>query len=201
MRHIIIFVSSIILTLTTTAVLAAIDPQPDGIGVYFDSEASALCHPPGSRVDCFLMLTNLSGSTVMGWACAVDIDTNLPAVSLGQWSLYGGIDVSGTDEDPATLVKRFVVGMGAYPEPINGNVVVATRTMYPMLSTDEVSFRIFPTPDYSGPCTLCYVHTLGINTHLHVVNGDTNVPQTFITSGDCVVANETLTWSQLKALY
>ena len=201
MRHITILVSMMILTLTTTAVLAAIDPQPDGIGVFFDTEASALCHPPGSRVDCYLMMTNLSGPWVRAWTCAVDIDTNLPAVSLGQWSLYGGIDVSGTEEDPATLVKRFIVGMESYPEPIDGNVVVATRTMFPMSSTDEVSFRIFPTPDFWGPCQLCYVHTLGFETPLHVVNGDTDVPQTFITSGDCVVANEDITWSQLKALY
>jgi hypothetical protein len=200
MKHIDILVSLMMLTVATTAVLAAVDPQPDGVGVFFDTEASALCHPPGSRVDCYLMLTNLTGSTVMGWTCAVDIDTNLQAVSLGQWSLYGGIDVSGTPEDPATLVKRFVVGTGPY-EPIDGNMIVATRTMFPMSSTDEVSFRIFPTPDYTGPCTLCYVHTLGIITPLHVVNGNTDVPQTFITSGDCVVENEDITWSQLKALY
>ena len=197
MRAFLIF--SIILSLSAISSQAAIDPQPDGVGVYFDTEASSLCQAPGSPVTCYLMFTNVTGETVRAFICAVDIDTNLPISSLGYWGHYG-LDVAGP-EDTTTLVKQFVVQTEHGWDLTGDHYIAAWRTMLPLSPSDIVSFRVFPNEDYWGTNHLFYWHTGGIDTPLHVVNGNTDVPQTFITSGDCVVANEAITWSQLKALY
>lgn len=199
MKKISFLVSCFILSLSAVAAQATIDPQPDGVGVYFDTEASALCHAPDGEMTCYLIFTNITGSMVRLWVCSVDIDTNLPASCFVDWIAHA-INISGP-EDPSTLVQKFYVSTEHIMYPANGNFIAATRTILTSSAADEVSFRVFPNDDYPGINDLHYMHTLGIETPLHVVNGNTDVPQTFITSGDCVVANETLTWSQLKALY
>ncbi|MBK7703676.1 MAG: hypothetical protein IPI34_12720 [bacterium] len=194
---------SIVLSLMipSTAGLAAIDPLPEGIGVYFDTEASALCQAPGGDVTCYLMLTNASGPFVLAWTCAVEIDTNLPASAFEEWWIRIGLNIVDT-EDPVTMVSQFIVGTEWMPSPTNGYFILASRRISTINPDDFVSFRVFPLLDPEYPaCTLCYVGMLGYETPLHVVNGNTDVPQTFITSGDCVVANEAITWGQLKALY
>ncbi|MBK6900951.1 MAG: hypothetical protein IPH09_17410 [bacterium] len=192
-------ISCFILSSSAAAVQAAIDPQSVGIGVYFDTEASALCHAPDGEMICYLMFTNITGQYVRAWICAVDIDTNLPASCFENWIAYG---ISVNDpEDPVTLVQQFIVSTENYMEPTDGHFIAAVRTVLTSPAVDVVSFRVFPNDDYWGPTHLHYVHTLGFETPFNVVNGDTNVPQTFITSGDCVVANEAITWGQMKALY
>ena len=184
-----------------TAGFAAIDPLPEGIGVYFDTEASALCQAPGGEVTCYLMLTNASGPFVLACVCAVDIDTNLPAGAFDEeWWIHGGFNYGGP-EDPVTMVSRFILSPESMPSPTNGYFILASRRISTLHPDDFVSFRVFPIPDFNPSCPLCYVGLLGLEIPLHVVNGNTDVPQTFITSGDCVVANEDITWSQLKALY
>ena len=199
MKKLLFLISCIILSFPTIAAHAAVDPQPDGVGVYFDTEASALCHAPGNPVTCYLMFTNVTGSMVRVFVCAVDIDTDLPISSLGYWGHYG-LDAGGP-EDAALLVKQFAVQTEHGWDLTGDHYIAAWRTMLPLSPSDVVSFRVFPNEDYWGSNHLHYVHTLGIETSLHVVNGNADVPQTFITSGDCVVANEGITWSQLKALY
>lgn len=188
------------LMLSASAGLAAIDPLPEGIGVYFDTEASALCQAPGGDVTCYLMLTNASGQDVWAWTCAVEIDTNLPADAFEDWWIRGGINLVDT-EDPATMVSRFIVSSESGPTPTNGHFILASRRISTSYPDDYVGFRVFPTPDFDTSCNPGYVADGFIEIPCHVVNGNTDVPQTFITSGDCVVANETITWSQLKALY
>jgi hypothetical protein len=195
---------SIVLSLMIPASegLAAIDPLPEGIGVYFDTEASSLCQAPGGVVWCYLMLTNASGPFVLACTCAVDIDTNLPASAFEEeWWPNSGFNIGGP-EDPETMVSRFILAPEFMPSPTNGYFILAIRRISTLHPDDFVSFRVFPLLDPEYPaCTLCYVGLMGFETPLHVVNGNTDVPQTFITSGDCVVANEDITWSQLKALY
>lgn len=200
MKKLNIILTIILLTIPAIATHAAIDPQPDGIGVYFDTEASALCHAPGGTVTCYLMLTNFTGPYLIAWTCAVDIETSLPASSMQDWFVRSGIDVDDP-EDPTTWVKGFIVGMEYFTPPAGSNVVLAERQITTLSISDEVSFRVFPNQDNTPACTMCYVAMLGTDLPFHVVNGNTDVPQTFITSGDCVVANEAITWSQLKALY
>ena len=199
MNKLTFLIFSCILSVSAISSQAAIDLQPDGVGVYFDTEASALCHAPGSPVTCYLMFTNVTGDRVLGFVCAVDIDTNLPVSALGYWG-HPGLDVGGP-EDATTLVKQFRVGTEHGWDLTGDQYIAAWRTMLPLSPSDFVSFRVFPNDDYWGTNHLFYWHTGGIDTQLHVVNGNTDVPQTFITSGDCVVANEAITWSQLKALY
>ncbi len=200
MKKLTFLIFSCILSLSAISTQAAIDPQPDGVGVYFDTEASALCHAPGNPVTCYLMFTNVTGERVMVFVCAVDVDTNLPVSSLGYWVHYG-LDIAGP-EDATTLVKNFAVQTEHGWDLTGDHYIAAWRTMLPLSPSDFVSFRVFPNEDYGGTDHLYYRDmSAGIDTQLHVVNGNADVPQTFITSGDCVVANEAITWSQLKALY
>lgn len=195
-----------LLALTAIALLAfsvsasaQVDPDPDGIGVYFDTAATSfnITYPGGfAPLNVYLMITRPSGDFIRAWECTV-LETNNFTVQ-GTWLLNGGLDV---DNDP----QDFVVGNGADPHAAAPAVILASKTMYGA-APGAGSAATFTVKGVAGSISFPggqpgYVHTLGVNTPCQVLTGDMNAPQACVNSNCMVVANEDMSWSNVKALY
>ncbi|MBK7703008.1 MAG: hypothetical protein IPI34_09035 [bacterium] len=192
-----------LLALTAIALLAfsvsasaQVDPDPDGMGIYFDMGATQFNVAytlPFTPLNVYLLITRPSGDSVRAWECTIVEENNFTVP--GTWVLNGGLDV---DNDP----MDFVVGNGAAPHPAAPVIMLASKTMFGM-PTSTATFRV---KGVAGSVSFPggqpgYVHTLGFNTPCQVLTGDMNAPQACVNVNCVVVANEDMSWSNVKALY
>ncbi len=195
-----------LLALTAIALLAfsvsasaQVDPDPDGFGIYFDTGANTfnVSYPGGfAPINVYLMITRPSGAFIRAWECTI-VETNNFTVP-GTWALNGGLDVDGDAMD-------FVIGMGLTPHPAASAIVLASKTMYGA-APGAGSAATFMVKGVAGSISFPagqpgYVHTLGINTPCQVPTGIMTAPQACINTPCMVVANEDMSWSNVKALY
>ncbi len=184
---------------------AQVSPCPDGFGVYFDTGATSfnVTYPGGfAPINVYLMITRPSGAFIRAWECTI-VETNNFTVA-GTWALNGGLDVDGDALD-------FVVGMGTTPHAAAPAIILASKTMYGAApgAGSAATFTVrgvagsvsFPTQPGESINPPGYVHTLGINTPCQVLTGIMAAPQAYINSNCMVVANEDMSWSNVKALY
>ena len=182
-----------------TTAFAQIDPDPDGMGVYFDMEGAANCkeivfNGAPIMVDAYLLLTNPSGAQVLAWEARVISD--VAALSAGTWALNGGLNV-GSDPD-------FIVGMGATPHMVTGpTVMLASRQiMFFMVTGEYATFTVQGVPgSASFDGTPGYQAVLGVMTPAQSPTGSYDAPQSFVNGSCDVVANEDMAWGSVKSLY
>ena len=175
---------------------AQVDPDPDGMGIYFDMGATQFnvaYTGTFTPLNVYLLMTRPSGAQVLAWECTI-VEENTFTVP-GTWALNGGLDV---DNDP----MDFVVGNGMAPHPAAPTIMLASKTMFGM-PTSTATFRV---KGVAGSVSFPggqpgYVHTLGFNTPCQVPTGDMNAPQACVNSNCMIVANEDMSWSNVKALY
>ena len=193
-----------LLALTAIALLAfsvsasaQVDPDPDGMGIYFDlgaTQFNVAYTGMFTPLNVYLLMTNISGSSVLAWECTIVEEVNTFNVQ-GTWALNGGLDVDSDRMD-------FVGGNGQNPHPAAPVIMLASKQMFGM-PTSTATFRVkgvagsvsFPNGEPG------YVHTLGFNTPCQVPTGDMNAPQACVNSNCMIVANEDMSWSNVKALY
>ena len=183
--------------LLASPVLAQLDPDEDGIGIYFDPCACGYCVtlPEGEHMAWLVITHPTSEAGVGGWECEIAWDG--PVVPL-QWMLEGlAINV----EEPPT----FSVGLG---EPVSNPylfpavVVMSIRLM--VLSVDEpcnfyidgILFHSLPdrVPAYLDGADYSNIIQLRQST------GGPDIPVATI-NGDCAVASEETSWSEVKGLF
>ncbi|NTV04842.1 hypothetical protein HGA89_08065 [bacterium] len=195
--------------LVLTASMAWAYPGPDSMGIYVDVTdtgpvENCVTIPAFTPTNIYMCITNPSDSPVLAWEARI---TNTNAASMiGTWSMFG-LDVDNDPED-------FVVGNGAGPlDPNAQNVVVLGSMQLIILNAAAViDFTISHIPgsvSFPGG-TPGYVHTLGFNTPCYTATGGTpgtpfvynpvfrvNGPE----AGQCIVADEEASWSDIKTLY
>ena len=183
---------------------AQIDPDPDGIGLYFDMEATEVCMAtaaPFESITAYLLATNITEeSGISGWEMEVLIDGPLVAAA---WELIG-IQPLNVFTAPV-----FAVGLGEHglANPIVNNVVhLATLTAFVMAPTDQVSFGIKnhdssswnpPAPGYAAG------DDAGNLVAFQVSSGYPFGAAVAVVNMDCenVVANDDVSFGSVKALY
>jgi hypothetical protein len=190
--------------LVSSSAFAQIDPDENGIGLYFDEFGYEVCMStaaPFTPITAYLLATNISEeSGVSGFECEVTTDGPLTASA---WALNG---VQPLNVFAAPL---FAVGLGEFElaTPVINNVVLlATLTAYVLAPTDQVSFGIKnldagsftpPSPGYAAG------DNAGLLVPLQVSSGfpfGAAVAQ--INIDPCgVVANEDVSFGSVKALY
>jgi len=88
-------------------VMATVDPDPDGIGVYFDMDGDVYCTTtaaPFANVVAYLLATNITATSgISGWEARVWTAGAAPVAPA--WTLAAGLDV---DDSP----DGFQVGIG-----------------------------------------------------------------------------------------
>lgn len=180
--------------------LAQTDPDPDGMGLYFDAAGTEVCAStaaPFASVTLYLLITNPSADTgVSGWEGYISYTGSLVAPA---WTLTAGLDV-----DSSANGFQVGIGTGTLALPYSSAVTLATFTAFVMAPTDQVAFFIdgvpgsttFPnSPGYAGGADAgdlraCQVSSgTGAGAAVAMING-------------CdVVANEDMTFSNVKALF
>jgi hypothetical protein len=178
---------------------AQIDPDPDGIGIYFDEGATEHClftSVPYQPVTAYLCVTNLSEPLGLdGWEATVIVEGE--GLLTPVWTvLHNGTNF--------LVPPAFAVGY-SYDDCPQGPVIVLIRIDAVVADPSlPVSFRIdaAPTPSIPGhdpvwePCTGWWFLF-----PLHQSSGSHLLPVATVNLPDCAVPNAVSTWGAVKALY
>ena len=187
---------SVILLLSCSVAVGQIDPDPDGIGIYFDEEAtqnsaSAGAGPP---VQAYLVGTNLSQEGgIVYWEAMVratgDIDYVSGSPRVGQ---------NVVENMPGSTHCGFIVLNPLDPIPVPGTVVLAdmlfgiysgTVPTWIFVAGYDRPNPVYSTDSYEGPYHDMYVSSGDTDLAVAVINGEAPVPTT------------KHTWGDVKALY
>jgi hypothetical protein len=180
-----------------TTAFAQIDPDTDGMGVYFDMGGMELCkeitfNGAPIMVNAYLLLTNPSGGQVLAWEA--NVVSQIAALSPGTWAINGGLNVGTGD--------NFIVGMGGTPHVAAPAVLLATRSiMFFMVTGENAAFTVGGVPgSTSFDGTPGYQAILGVMTPCQSPTGSFTAPQSII-NGTCTIADEAMAWGSVKSLY
>lgn len=183
--------------LCASPVMAApLDPDDDGIGVYFGGCACIYCVPmdPGTHTG-YVIVTHPTSPSLGGWEAT--ITTEGPIV-ITEWTLYG-------QSLNLLALPQFQVGVGlplynpfTYPA-----IMVASFTFQLTSDTEPAHFYIdgifAPSVDSGQPAYLDG-SDYNIIKPLQQSTGGPDIPVATI-NGDCAVDTEDLTWGSVKSLY
>ncbi len=197
-----LLLTTLVIALLATSASAILDPDPDGIGIYFDENADIVCTEtmiPFEQVTAYLLATNISAASgISGWEAYIWTTGAAPVAP--SWTLAGGLDVDPT-------LEGFQVGIGTVAAlPWAPAIVLATWSGFMMAPTDAMSFFVSGVPgSVSFPHSPGYAagDNAGDLREFQVSSGTgLDLPAAMINSLICgVVANEDLTFSHVKSLY
>ncbi len=188
------------IALLASSAMATVDPDPDGIGVYFDLDGDVVCTTtvaPFANVVAYLLATNPSAGGISGWEGQIWTAGAAPVAPA--WTLSAGLDV-----DPSADGFQVGIGTGPLALPAAPAVVLATWSGFIMNSTDMVEFFVsgvagstsFPnSPGYAAG------DDAGDLREFQVSSG-TGMDMPVAGINTCVVvANEDMTFTNVKSLY
>ena len=190
-----LLVTLAIVCLAGTA-FAQVDPDPNGIGVFFDTEGTVYCHEfIGGAVTAYVIITNPSQDAGIG-GYEFHVTAALPAGNYDTgWTLpAGALNVSAAPD--------FVVGMGS-PLPYAPAVVVAQWGLL-MFAAGCMEFYVGPADTPSMPGVPLYADGLnpGLLVPLQVSSGSAELPVAQLNCGECIVIGaEDATFGSVKAMY
>jgi hypothetical protein len=174
-----------------------VDPDVDGLGIYFDLEATEYCAPAPLFVtfNIYLILTNASAEAgVYGWECRIEYEENYPVLVIN-WqptNWWGGV------WDP----PNFAIGL-ATPIPWSPAINLMTITLM-LLSIDCTYFYIVPYPYPSIPGEIVYADGADPN-HLITMHQSTGGPDNPVLGINCdcppPIATDRASWGAVKELY
>jgi len=190
---------TLVLAFAVTA-FAQADPDPDGIGIYFDMGGAEVCTAtaaPFESVSAYLLITNPSALLgVSGWEAYVTVAGNAVAPS---WTLAGGLDVDPSDEG-----FQVGIGTGGLALPYAPTIVLATWTGFIQSPADVVTFYVEGVPgstSFANSPGYAGGGDAGDLRPLQVSSGTGAGAPVAMINGCDVVANEDMTFSNVKALF
>lgn len=187
--------------LLASGAMAQIDPDADGMGIYFDTEGTIFemnTAAPFEQITAYLLITRPSATDgVSGWEAYV---TGAAGLTAGSWTLAGGLDVDASAEG-------FQVGIGTGPLalPYGDTVVLATLSGFVMTPTTPIALYVdgvpgsttFPnSPGYAGGTDAGDLRACQVSS-----GTGAGMPVACINGACSVVANEDMTFSNVKALF
>lgn len=189
----------IVAVLVAPAAHAVVDPDPDGIGVYFDLEAdiTETVVTPSVPFDAYVILTNPSRAEIH--AISFSFNINVPPEAEASFFRLSYEVVFGCI-DPLLDFHPFYgdVWCGG-TEPIPGSpAVVLLRWQFMLLAPVSAEFYLGQST-LSDPPPMAYESEAGW-VPMHVSSGDPAQPVAMI-NGTGVVSSEATTFGRLKALY
>ncbi len=176
--------------------LAQLDPDPDGVGIYFDPCACGNCVTlPAGQHYAWLVITHPSAPAgILGWECRIETDGPLFVLNYEPEGLWINVDTP----------PSFVVGLA---EPL------INPYMFPTVVVMEITFQLV---DVSAPAMFYLVPVFFPSMPGMLVYADGADPENLIEmrqstggpgepvaviNGDCPVATADATWGGVKNLY
>lgn len=190
-RYLRLFLPLLLAALAVPAAFAGVDPDPDSMGIYFDSAGNTWCLPasPFSPFGAYLLLSNPTAPT-SGFACRVSL--------VGAPYFLMAIDVGGRI-DIDSSADGFLVG-GNTPYPVTGNRIVLATFQLLLQGTTPLDFYVRPPVPPYGTCPGPVVFGEGTTRCCGVSSGDVNLPVATV-NGFCPVADESRSFGAIKSLY
>ena len=192
-------------SLVATSAFAVIDPDPDMMGIYFDTNADNNCTTAGINVPFFayIILTNSSANAVnayeLGLSVAVPAGFEGSIFRLASTIANGA--VAGVDVGTNTaLGGDFIVGLAA-PLPTSGATVLHSM-QYMFLGAFGADFYIGASSAPSIPGDFPVVQNAegSILMQIGQSTGGPDVPVATV-NGDCVVGVEEASFGSVKSLF
>ena len=198
-----LIIVALILLTNVNPSIATIDPDPDQIGIYFDSEANVACidQPPSTPFWAYLIITSPSSTEVQGveFSLCAEVEggnTGLLFRLATVWENDPIGDPVVTDWCTEGVVKNWAV-----PIVPQGGIALLARFQYMILADVGVNFYLGPNSDQSIPDGLpSYRGFEGIVLSLGVSSGDPSLPVASVNGCNAVNLNLS-TFGSLKCLY
>jgi len=183
--------------LMTSGVLAQVDPDPNGLGIYFDENAtlvSMTVEEGTETVTAYLILTNPSvEGNLIHWAAGISSYLDTPGNAA-----ITGFNVHGHNlaiNMPGSANWIFEVSVNDDPPfPTTENTILAEIMIWPMVY--DVPINLYVTLGYESGG----YGTDNGGAEFHPSSGDWNLPVAVI-NGQAPVATESYTLSRVKSLY
>jgi hypothetical protein len=176
----------------SSAAAAGLDPDPDSMGIYFDTAGNSNClvMPPFQQVSAYLLLMNPAGP-VDGFECSVTM-TGAPYFILSTVIAGGG--------ENWCYSPNCYASSSAWSLPVlNGAALLVTWTIM-QTSSSHLEFFIGPSTIASLPGGLPVVVGDGVLRRCGVASGDVNLPVASI-NGSCPVGDEVSSFGRVKGLF
>jgi hypothetical protein len=171
--------------------MGQIDPDADGIGLYYDEGASETRKSvEAGLVTLYLAITNPSGAGgISGWYCQNPICWLPPGTYVWAFTpyyAYGPVD-------PCPDLNYEVV------PPLSSAPIVIVAEFVLMVDVPEC-VEFFIRPLVNGQ-VIGYTGVPGISIPLHPSSGDSNLPVAQLNCDCTVVQSMMTTWGRVKAMY
>ncbi|RKZ16674.1 hypothetical protein DRQ50_05850 [bacterium] len=189
--------ASIAMIVIAGPVAAQLDPDDDGIGVYFDPCACVICMPmePGVHTGYVIVTHPTSPLGVGGWEAKITWDG--PA-TVGNWNLQGGFNYAMNNYEWIVGEATPLINPFTFPA-----IIVATFDLTLIDDAVPVNFWIDGIQQHSLPYRQpAYLDGSDYNI-IKPLQQPTGGPQYPVATlnGGCAVPNEDLTWGDVKALF
>ena len=189
-------VAFLMIALAGTAA-AQLDPDDDGIGVYFDPCACVICMElePAIYTGYIVITHPTSPEGVGGWEARITYDG---PVTVTNWAFQGEAYNFMTPPDFYVGIGTPIINPFTYPA-----IVVATFELALLSDTPEVNFWIDGVLRHSLPDRMpAYLDGSDYNIikPLQQPTGGPQFPVATI-NGGCAVPNDDLTWGDIKTLF
>lgn len=188
------------LGLMATSAFAAIDPDPNSIGVYFDTAANVVTTSatPSVPFNAYIIITNPTAD-VSGFECSYQFGAMAgTAFRLASTLPAGSINLGNADD---LYAGDYYVGF-ASPQPQAEAVVVVSWQFLLLVAQNDVTFKIGPSPTPSIDNGLPAVELGGVIAPLGISTGDPTLPCAVVNPVALdVVSTEDTNFGNVKALF
>jgi len=194
------FITAILNVAIVANVAAQIDPDPDGIGVYFDLEATQVVAmaEEGEFVTAYLFATNISQpGGVVFWEASIEPNITVPPDDPAAWAgyIYGApVDSYNYAMNVPGDPSWHCIAMPQPPLPVAPLTLLAYLSIHILDGSYPIALYVTYDPLYS------VVGTDGPYHDLFHSSGAEDLPVAVI-NGQGPIAAQAATWSQLKSLY
>jgi hypothetical protein len=193
----------LLVSLMATSAFATVDPDPDMLGIYFDLTADNNCTTagPGVAFTAYVFITNPSAPLVYGVEYGYTIATNPPGFEgsffrLSEILPAGSLNV-GNAASP--LAGDYIVGFSSPAVGSGNNVLCVTWSFLLLAPGFGLDMTLGASNSPSIPNGLPAMEIGGTIVPLGTSTGTGNVTATV--NGDCVVANEDVSFGSVKSLF
>ncbi len=189
---------AVVLVFAVTGAFAQVDPDHDGIGIYFDQGAttnSAVVAEGTVSVTAYLILTNPTfGGNLVHWAARVSCDPNSPYQASIAGTVYNGTNID-IDNMPGSSHWSFEASVDQQPPyPVSEITILAELLVYPATYSEPIYLFVTEGPEYPA-----YGAEEGW-AYYQPSSGSLDLPVAVI-NGDAPVPTENQSWGQLKSLF
>jgi hypothetical protein len=189
----------LLVSLMATTAFAVIDPDPNMLGVYFDTTADMNCVAAGPSVPFFAYVTITNPTNdVYGLECGYRLESSAgPGMMfrLANQLPAGAVDLGNSTN---LMAGDYVVGL-ANPLPASGAVQFITW-QFLLLAPQSVDIFLGPSTVQSIDDGLPAYEIGGSIRPLGLSTGGVNVPVASV-NGDCPVAVEETSFGSVKSLF